>query len=402
MTVVQRNIEVLLSNAKSIIAHQEEIKKLKGESFNVFSILKMETKENETHSAFVGELLNPKGSHLKGSLFLTLFIQAIGYKGLFDTSSALLTLEKSIGVKNDKLRMGGRIDIYLADANGYTISIENKIYAGDQETQIERYVNHNKEKNAVYYLTRNGNSASDGSKGGFEEGREYFCISYRSTMVQWLEKCLKESAEQPLLRESIKQYIILIKKITNQLTDNKMEEEIEALIGNNYRSAKVLADNIGKVEVKATNDFLTEIRRSVEHTLSDGWTLKIDDDLNQAWSGLYITYKDWNGIQIKIEGYTKIPTSACIYGIIAPEDVYNRILINEKIKETSFVKKGIGKSKGWPSYKPIFSFANIDDRSRLFDSNQRKELVNEVSSRLIELALECQLPLSGIGKINEK
>lgn len=47
--------------------------KNKGELFNTFSILKMETAENKTHSNFIAELLNPKGSHLKGSIFLERF-----------------------------------------------------------------------------------------------------------------------------------------------------------------------------------------------------------------------------------------------------------------------------------------------------------------------------------------
>ena len=70
--MTNNNLKKLLLDAKRISDHQEEISTLKGENFNVFSILKMESKENETHSAFLGELLNPKGSHGFGSLFLKL------------------------------------------------------------------------------------------------------------------------------------------------------------------------------------------------------------------------------------------------------------------------------------------------------------------------------------------
>src|SRR5690606_40500724 len=55
---------------------------------------------------------------------------------------------------------------------------------------------------------------SDSSKGGLETGKHFSIISYRDDIIAWLQQCLDISAEQPLLRESIKQYLLLIKKIT--------------------------------------------------------------------------------------------------------------------------------------------------------------------------------------------
>ena len=118
----------LLGNVKRILKHQEEIKKLKGENFNVFSILKMESKENGTHSAFLGELLNPKGAHNFGNIFLHLFLQQIGNEEL-DLNATEVILEYSLGAVNDTAKTGGRVDIYIKDATNNTICIENKIYA---------------------------------------------------------------------------------------------------------------------------------------------------------------------------------------------------------------------------------------------------------------------------------
>ena len=73
-------IKSLLSNVKILTEHQKKLRQIKGENFNVFSILKMESKENETHSAFLGELLRPKGSHNQGSKFLVLFLEIIGHQ----------------------------------------------------------------------------------------------------------------------------------------------------------------------------------------------------------------------------------------------------------------------------------------------------------------------------------
>jgi hypothetical protein len=63
--VSANNIKQLLSNTKTVIDQHKAIEKSKGENFNVFTILKMERKENGTHSAFLAELLNPKLARIK-------------------------------------------------------------------------------------------------------------------------------------------------------------------------------------------------------------------------------------------------------------------------------------------------------------------------------------------------
>ncbi|GAL63602.1 PD-(D/E)XK nuclease family protein [Algibacter lectus] len=141
----------LLRDVKRTLKDQEEIKNLKGENFNVFSILKMESKENGTHSAFLGELLNPKGSHNFKSVFLGLFLQQLGFEGL-ELNSAEVVLEYSLGFIDDKAKTGGRVDIYIKDTTNKTICIENKIYATDQNLQVKRYSNHNKGNNTVTIL----------------------------------------------------------------------------------------------------------------------------------------------------------------------------------------------------------------------------------------------------------
>ena len=79
MSIELENIKTLLHNTSRIVKHQEEIKALRGENFNIFSILKMESKENATHSAFLGELLNPDGSHLLKNIFLKHFLRFLRY-----------------------------------------------------------------------------------------------------------------------------------------------------------------------------------------------------------------------------------------------------------------------------------------------------------------------------------
>lgn len=390
----------LLDNTSRIVKHQEEIKILRGENFNIFSILRMESKENGTHSAFLGELLNPDGSHFFKTIFLEHFLRTIDYQGKLETKTANLILEKHIGTKNNESKEGGRIDIYIYDAKGNTISIENKIYANDQENQIERYVNHNRSKNTVYYLTLNGEEASAISKSqSIKEGIDYFCISYKKTVIEWLEYCLKDAVEQPILRESIKQYILLIKKLTNQLNDVKMSKEIQELIRNNYLSAKTIEANVSKVELEITYQFLLEIKKEIEKVLINDWHIIVDDDLHNSYTGLRIEHVNWGGIQVKLEGQSKITWQESIYGINAYNQTWDRQDLKNKLSEIDILQTNFKESNAWPYYKTIINFSNTDQRTKLFDDQKRRDLVIEVSENLIELAKECEIPLSNIKRV---
>lgn len=151
----------------------------------------MENNENKTHSAFISELLNPNGSHLKGNIFLKLFLQVINDDSI-DLATSKVKTEHDIGPRIDKEEEGGRIDIYIWDKNNKSISIENKIYAGDQEKQLKRYYNYNFGNNKIVYLNLTGDSPSMESKGNLKQGRDFKIISYKKEIIEWLDLCIKE------------------------------------------------------------------------------------------------------------------------------------------------------------------------------------------------------------------
>ena len=208
----------LLTHVSTISKKYEKIAELTGENFNIFRILKVEASEAKTHSAFLSEILNPKGTHGCRDIFLKLFIKLLGDKykersiveGLrdFDTISCIATPESFIGFINADGTEGGRIDILLRDKRNNAIIIENKIYAQDQPKQLKRYKNAY-EKAPILYLTLMGRDPSDNSKENLSEGEDFLCISYKEDILTWLELCRKESVSHPILRESLSQYINL-------------------------------------------------------------------------------------------------------------------------------------------------------------------------------------------------
>lgn len=182
-------------------------------SFNIFNILGLYNREVK-HSAFIAEMLNPKGSHQQGDSYLQLFYQRIGleYKG-------------RVSVFTEYSFANGRIDIYVkAEEDSYkSIIIENKIEAGDQNKQLWRYRQFDP-KAKLLYLTLNGKNASSASVYKLKDF-EYQTVSYEFLIVSWLEDCLKIVKDTPILRETIRQYLNLIKQLTGQtlLQEEKMD-----------------------------------------------------------------------------------------------------------------------------------------------------------------------------------
>lgn len=281
-----KEVNNLLNATKIILDHNREIERIKGEKFNVFSILKMDTKENLTHSNFFGELLNPNGSHLKGDRFLQLFLNEIQCNHL-ELSSATVYLEYFIGKRCDTEKVGGRIDIYIEDKFKNSVSIENKIHAIDQYAQIERYVKHNKSKNKVYYLNLHGTSPHSDSKGDLDENEHYFVISYRENIVNWLNECLKESTDIPILRETIRQYILLIKKLTSTMNENE-EQALIRLILNNFEEASYIAANYSRAKESICEDIRTRAMTKLRARIGERYEIICGNSISTKYAQIWV------------------------------------------------------------------------------------------------------------------
>jgi len=240
MDVVWHEFEKLLISLQGKIETIEEIQKQKGERFNIFSILNMERREVETHSALIYDLINPKGSHSQGNKYLELFIDKV--LGLDDYDL------KKINVKReDPTDEGRRID-FTIENDKYFIAIEMKIDAGDQDRQLADYMTHasnQKKESKLYYLTPDGRDASEKSTKG---ELEYKRLSFALEIVDWIEACVEKSATLPIIRESLIQYASILRKITGQTTQEVTMQVVDMI--NNPKIAQAateMAKNIGYV-----------------------------------------------------------------------------------------------------------------------------------------------------------
>lgn len=239
-------IELLLEKVKNFRSREAERKKYTGEDFNIFEILGIGHLEAATHSKFLGNLLNPQGSHSQGTLFLELFLDELGITTL-NINNAKVELEKSVGEQ-------GRLDIYITDYENTSIVIENKIYAELQDRQLERYcefleIEKCKNKYLIFLTLSPYDRKSEENIitpiKKWTQIVKFNHISYQCEMVSWLEKCREKAVQLPLIRESLTQYIQTIKILTNMNTTHNMIDELFKFAekdSENYNSIKEISN----------------------------------------------------------------------------------------------------------------------------------------------------------------
>ena len=220
--------QMLLQHTKILKEKLEYVEKEVGGRFNIFSILGMERLECQTHSAFIFELLNPRGSHGQKDIYLKDFVNHTLDLKDFDFQNIKVEREWSIGE-------WGRIDLVIENKESLII-IENKIDAGDQPEQLKRYwefAKRSKKKFEIYYLTLEGREPSEESLGYSEI--EVNCLSYQDDILNWLKRIIGvgKTPILPSVRETILQYIKLIEKLTGQVGNNMNTELKELLLQNN-------------------------------------------------------------------------------------------------------------------------------------------------------------------------
>ena len=258
-----------------------------------YSVLETAIKGNEEmmHSSVIASLLDTRGSHGQKCRFLKLFLGCLPeqFKS-FDPSGARTACERYIGQKTED--SGGRVDICIENSSGQMIVIENKIFAGDQEHQILRYVkflrgrplngdgvkflrgrprNRGGVKFPVLYLTPDGHSPSDDSTQAdgmqCKCGVDYVCISYKDVIVPWLDKCINEMEDKPHLKEHLTTYRDIIKKKVLGMDRKKDIINIIESTEKNIKAAREISGQLDEIKIDAVTTFWRAIKESIKKKL---------------------------------------------------------------------------------------------------------------------------------------
>lgn len=240
---MENDIDLLFDKVAKIAISKNERElaaQKRGEKFNIFELLGLQSDETRLHSTLLAELLNPSGKHGLGDEPLKLFLQYICQNRLpnLDTNNVIVEKEHFIANLTTDYKTGGRIDILIYDTVDNkpknAIIIENKIYAGDQYKQLYRYRNFAKDKFqqfVIFYLNLFGNPASQESEGDQEtdkvsSGEDYLTLSYKYDIIPWLKQCRSLAIDKPYVREVLGIYIDTLNTITDNNMNNTEKEEL--------------------------------------------------------------------------------------------------------------------------------------------------------------------------------
>lgn len=395
------NINNLLNQVSIIKKKYDDLAEYTGENYNVFNVLGIYNDEL-SHSKIIGDFLNVKGSHGQKDTFLKLFLNEInGFEknteqlnvlDNFKSANSCAHLEKNLGKVDNENGEGGRIDILINDGKS-NIIIENKIGAGDQNQQLLRY---NKfDTNApILYLTLEGNepsiySISDkNNENRLSLGKDFVCISYRINIVNWLENCIIEMENKPIIKESLNQYLVLVKQLTNQSSNIKMKDEIINLVFQNEKNL------ISFIEIqKLNNEFYKYIienklipdLKEIANELNLELLLNKDSlVLQKGWPGFRFTNYKLKSIDISItvSAFQSTRFSNIHFGITSDNKNFN---FENIIKNFNKEFQNNNPSNHWKckvSYENYQDFNNLSVLQKIYNGDFKIDLKEKVSEIL--------------------
>ena len=267
-------ISNVLQQVRLLKNKYDELAAVTGEDFNIFSILRIKHEEVKTHTPMLAELLNPHGSHHQGAAFLKLFLETCIYEKENGQESAVYNNPETFHVRTEEHTDQGQIDIFLEKEKEACIVIENKIYAEDRYSQLNRYYQYAKKRFSdkqikLIYLTLDGSPPEEKSlkavngQGNDLSMDKVILISYRKHIISWLEECMKLQEVQRLspVREILFQYRDLLNELTGQPINTRYSMDLTELLikDNNHELIPHLEQALLELKVQTQLKFWEEL-----------------------------------------------------------------------------------------------------------------------------------------------
>jgi len=193
MSLIENNLHDIVNELGRLDKTRQEEWNRVAPDFNAFEIM---FPSELSLSRILGDLLNPNGKHSQGRIFLDRFLTSF-------IPNYPRKKKETVEISLEHYTENGQIDILMNIGESFSVAIENKPYASDQDNQISRYVKYLSDrfgpKNfSMLYVSSNGEEPTERSistKDRQELGNQFQTISY-SDIAIWIDKCL------PTLREA--------------------------------------------------------------------------------------------------------------------------------------------------------------------------------------------------------
>jgi len=207
---------------------RRRIDKRQATGFNVFHLI--EPDENKLSDILAG-LLDPKGGHGQGDLFLRLLFKQLGL-------GSDVKLTKDVTVQREAPTHGiqkyrRRMDVFVEA--GVLLAIENKVDALEQRDQVKDYLDHlrrcthgSRKQSVLIYLTPDGRRPESLGRAPSEEAEAGGYLrrwSYQVELREWLVVCSRQCAARKI-QDFLSDFIAYIELELKR--ESERNKEIEA------------------------------------------------------------------------------------------------------------------------------------------------------------------------------
>ncbi len=223
------NIEELnrfFNSAKRQVEIAEQLNRTEASGFNVFDLIRPD--ENRL-SEVLELLLDPRGAHGQGDLFLRLLMERLN-AGLSTKNTKHATVQRN--ARTHRIERNRRLMDVLVDA-GDLVIIENKVTAVEQHQQVKDYLDHlqfciedRSIRGTLIYLTPRGGLPGSISREDAKQKKlenRLRCWSYSRDLRAWLEECQRQCMA-PRFRNFLSDFIQYIETEIRGKPDDQEEQ----------------------------------------------------------------------------------------------------------------------------------------------------------------------------------
>jgi len=295
--------------------------------YNIFNILKIEKNEDETHTPFLLDLFNIRGSHCQKDLFYRLLLEEIitdkdERSKFLPDNPRFFTITGQKGIGDDTYGQGF-LDVFIdyidPGRKSFSIVIENKIFHYDGNNQLNKY--HSfleslyRDNILLIYLTPDGKTPDSISMKPervkeLQDKGQLKLVSYQKHIKSVLTKSVNTQKPDHVKSDKVKytilQYQTLIENILKIPNMEPYKEKLCEYLTNsveNFNYSRQIVDLYesgefnGFIKMYYLKDLLRKIESQINQS-SEGWKSQFKDYPEWDEIDLYIFKEDWNGLSI--------------------------------------------------------------------------------------------------------
>lgn len=317
----------------------------------------LDTRENGL-SRIIAWLLDPRGNHEQGAIFLRHFISwlGLGEEWSSKADAASVVLEWPIWVEGQQ----GYIDV-LVNLEGRALVIENKPWAIDQPRQVARYLTGMERDfpaaSALVYLSGYGVGPSEFSIAEVEAQKHTASgrlkVAGYLDLLPWVAACLA-SCRAPLVAVMLEGLGRYIQKEFGGVSDTEQSTDLAASIVQSQASleaALALFEAEAALRRQVISKFIDQVKKEAD---ARGWHIIRSDMSDGADTGIVVGFNAGAamgfGLQFDARGYRNL-----FYGFASDEQ-------QEPPKAVVEAIQGLTGSKDQTEWWPCWKWVNPNDR----------------------------------------